>query len=150
MYHSTPRSIESDLGFVHLIEAARQAARHAYCPYSKFPVGAAVEVADGTIYQGGNVENASYGLSICAERSAIFAAIGGGWQSIRKIAVSCLKGDPGNPHTLMPCGACRQVMAEFGSPELVVMVDGVGVVSLADLLPNAFGFKESVGEFRPV
>jgi cytidine deaminase len=120
-----------------LLEEAREAARSAYCPYSHFPVGAAVETEDGGTYRGCNVENASYGLTICAERVAIFAAVADGKRPVT-VAVTCVKGDPNEPETLMPCGACRQVMREFLQEDAVVEVDKVGNFTLGQLLPKAF------------
>src|SRR5215471_10215397 len=112
-----------------LVEAARQAASNAYCKYSGFRVGAALIDDDGRQFAGCNVENASLGLSICAERAVIFAAVAGGARKIRKMAVSCRNGDAARPSTLMPCGACRQVIAEFVTPDFVLLVDGVGTLS---------------------
>jgi cytidine deaminase len=119
-----------------LIAAARSAQARAYAPYSKFRVGAAVEGMDGTVVTGCNVENASYGLTICAERAAVFAAINAGVKRLRR-AVVVSDVDP----PAAPCGACRQVLAEFG-PDLPI--DGVGskrtvTWRLSDLLPHAFG-----------
>jgi cytidine deaminase len=122
-----------------LIDAARAAQRRAYAPYSNFHVGAALESEDGTIYTGCNVENASYGLTICAERAAICAAVTAGARKFRRaVVVSDI--DP----PAAPCGACRQVLAEFG-PDL--RIDGVGpggTVSwtIAQLLPAAFGKEQ--------
>lgn len=121
-----------------LLTAAREAAGHAYCPYSNFHVGAAV-LADGRIFPGCNVENASYGLTICAERNAIFAAIASGARRIQAIALACVDATDAAPASLrMPCGACRQVMAEFADPRTPVHIDGVGTLTIADLLPSAF------------
>jgi cytidine deaminase len=119
-----------------LIAAARSAQARAYAPYSKFRVGAAVEGMDGTVVTGCNVENASYGLTICAERAAVFAAINAGVKRLRR-AVVVSDVDP----PAAPCGACRQVLAEFG---LDLPIDGVGskrtvTWRLSDLLPHAFG-----------
>ncbi len=119
-----------------LISAARSAQGRAYAPYSKFRVGAALESVDGKVFLGCNVENASYGLTICAERAAVFAAISAGVTRFRR-AVVVSDVDP----PAAPCGACRQVLAEFG---LDLPIDGVGskgVVHwrLSDLLPVAFG-----------
>jgi cytidine deaminase len=119
-----------------LIEAARSAQSRAYAPYSNFRVGAALEAVDGTVYTGCNVENASYGLTICAERAAISAAVGAGARRFRR-AVVVSDVDP----PAAPCGACRQVLAEFG---LDLPIDGVGsqrkvTWRLAELLPAAFG-----------
>jgi len=121
-----------------LLAAARAAAARAHAPYSDFRVGAAVW-AGGKLYTGCNIENASYGLTICAERVAIFAAIADGVRAIDELAVACVDVAPGgDPAGLMPCGACRQVMAEFAGPELPVQVDGAGTYRLDQLLPNAF------------
>jgi cytidine deaminase len=121
-----------------LLDVARAAATRAYARYSDFRVGAAVR-AGGKLYTGCNIENASYGLTICAERVAIFAAIADGARAIEELAVACVDVAPGaDPASLMPCGACRQVMAEFAGPELPVHVDRAGTFSLDQLLPNAF------------
>ena len=119
-----------------LISAARGAQARAYAPYSKFRVGAALESADGTVFLGCNVENASYGLTICAERAAVFAAVSAGVTRFRR-AVVVSDVDP----PAAPCGACRQVLAEFG---LDLPIDGIGSRTsvrwrLSDLLPAAFG-----------
>lgn len=119
-----------------LISAARRAQALAYAPYSKFRVGAALESVDGDVFLGCNVENASYGLTICAERAAVCAAVSAGVTRFRR-AVVVSDVDP----PAAPCGACRQVLAEFG---LDLPIDGVGskgVVRwrLSDLLPVAFG-----------
>lgn len=121
-----------------LLAAARAAAGRAYAGYSNFRVGAAVR-AGGKLYTGCNIENASYGLTICAERVAIFAAIADGARAIEELAVACVDVAQGaDPAGLMPCGACRQVMAEFAGPELLVHVDRAGSFTLDQLLPNAF------------
>lgn len=122
-----------------LVAAARAAAKQAYCPYSKFHVGAAV-VSGNHIFTGCNVENASYGLAICAERVAIFKMISAGFEKIDAIAVACTDVNPEDPDSSkMPCGACRQVIAEFASPETPVFVDGWRDVPLSQLLPSPFG-----------
>ena len=122
-----------------LTQAARDAQRHAYAPYSHFPVGAALEADDGRIFAGCNVENASYGLTICAERAAVAAAVLAGAQRFRR-AVVVTDVDP----PAAPCGACRQVLAEFG-PQLVV--EAVGPASsrrwtMSELLPDAFAREQ--------
>ena len=115
------------------------ARRAAYAPYSAFPVGAAVRSASGAIHTGVNVENASYGLSICAERAAIVQAIAAGHRHVEAIAVACIDAPvDGARGSLMPCGACRQVIAEFGAPDTPVFVDGAGSFTLDALLPEAF------------
>jgi len=121
-----------------LLVAARDAAQRAYVPYSSFRVGAAVLTADGTVIPGCNVENASYGLANCAERTALFAAVAGGHRDLVAIAVTCLDGDVTQPATLMPCGACRQVMVELLPSHAPVVVDGVGITTVDALLPEAF------------
>jgi cytidine deaminase len=121
-----------------LLSAARKAGKRAYCPYSQFPVGAAVETDLGR-FTGCNIENASYGLAVCAERVALFTAIAAGATRIDHLAVSCLQaGETDPPGSRMPCGACRQVIAEFMLPDATVTVDGAGVWRVADLLPQAF------------
>jgi cytidine deaminase len=117
-----------------LIDAARAARDHAYAPYSGFRVGAAV-LADGRIVPGCNVENASYGLTVCAERAAVFAAVGAGVRRIDAVAVVTDADQP-----VAPCGACRQVLHEFG-PGMAVILAGREIrrFTLADLLPDAFG-----------
>jgi cytidine deaminase len=122
----------------HLLAEARIHGERAHVPYSNFRVGAAVLSADGVTIGGCNVENASYGLANCGERTAMFAAVAAGHSDLVALAVSCLDGDPAQPATLMPCGACRQVMVELLRPDAVVVVDGVGHFGLDDLLPNAF------------
>lgn len=125
-----------------LLARARGAAQTAYAPYSKFRVGAAVLAGD-KIYTGCNIENASYGLTACAERVAIFNAISDGNTKIGMIAISCVDVAPDGPASQrMPCGACRQVMAEFGGQDLPVMIDGVGEHPLSDLLPLPFALKD--------
>lgn len=94
--------------------------------------------ADGRIFEGCNIENASYGLAICAERVALFNAVAAGAGKIERLAVSCPNGTPQLPATLMPCGACRQVMAEFLAPDAEILVCGVGTFRLDALLPDAF------------
>ncbi len=96
-----------------LVHSARTAAEQSYSPYSGFRVGAALRCADGSIFYGTNVENRSYGLTICAERSAVFAAIAAGRHDFECIAIY----SPDSPHPLPPCGACRQVLSEFAGPD---------------------------------
>lgn len=124
-----------------LVEAARRAAQNAYCPYSHFPVGAAVETDMG-IFVGCNIENASYGLSCCAERVALFSAIAQGARRFLRLAVSCPQTVPGAPfESRVPCGACLQVIAQFLPIEAPLLIDGVGRKFLKDLLPYPFSLK---------
>lgn len=120
-----------------LLRRARDAAGCSYSPYSKFRVGAACVDGDGMIYEGTNVENASYGLTMCAERVAIFKAISCGAKRIEQIAVACVDASDASV-SRMPCGACRQVMAEFMIPDGLVHIDGVDTHRLSNLLPMAF------------
>ena len=121
-----------------LLKAARQAADKAHCPYSNFHVGAAVRCTDGTVVTGCNVENASFGLTICAERVALFSCVAQGLQPL-ELAVSCVDAlDQARPASRMPCGACRQVMQELMPQQATVQIDGVGTRRLTDLLPDAF------------
>ena len=119
-----------------LLNCAINSKQYSYSPYSSFSVGAAVMTEDGSIFKGTNIENASYGLSICAERIAIFNAISAGHKKIKSIAVSCPKSK--NKNSLMPCGACLQVMSEFGSEEMTIIVDNVGEFELKSLLKLPF------------
>jgi cytidine deaminase len=122
-----------------LREAAIEASRHAYAPYSRFHVGAAALVDDGRVIRGANVENASYGLGLCAECGLVSALVasGGG----RLVAVAVVAGD-GQP--LMPCGRCRQLLWEHGGPTCVVDGDGTPR-PLSELLPGAFDEASMVG-----
>ena len=123
-----------------LIQAAREAAQQAYCPYSNYPVGAAVLAEDGQVYSGCNVENTSYGLTMCAERVAIFKAASHGCRTFAALAVA--GGNDAKPAT--PCGACRQVFAEFAAAETPVFIAPLGKggrvteTTLGALLPMAF------------
>lgn len=121
-----------------LLNQARAARARAYAPYSKFQVGAAVLGASGKVYTGSNIENASYGLTVCAERVAIFKAISEGETSLKRIAISCPTSADGPVESLMPCGACRQVMSEFFPQDTPVEIDNVGKISLQELLPMGF------------
>ena len=119
-----------------LIAAARRARRYARADYSKFKVGAALETADGTIFTGCNIENASYGLTLCAERVAMFKALSEGHKKFRRIAVAFDTTAP-----TPPCGACRQILWEFGG-ELEILLANLnaprGRYQLRDLLPLPF------------
>jgi cytidine deaminase len=121
-----------------LLHEAQSAALGAYAPYSRFRVGAAL-IAGGATFRGCNVENASFGLAICAERNAIFHAVAAGHRRIETLALACIDAPAEAAASLMmPCGACRQVMAEFAGPDLPVIIAGVGLRRLRDLLPEAF------------
>jgi cytidine deaminase len=127
---------------VELTAAAAAVRERAYAPYSQFRVGAALRAADGTIYAGCNVENASYGLTICAERNAIAQAIAAGMRDFTAVAVVTENG-------VTPCGACRQVLVEFGSEMTVIVADTRGrrrIYALSELLLDAFGPKHLPGD----
>ena len=122
-----------------LIAAALEARGHAYAPYSQFPVGAAVLADDGSVFSGANVENSSYGLSLCAERVAAAAAIAAGHRQLTAVAVATAGGKT-------PCGACRQFLAEFGNEIEVLLVDveqphAVRTLALDALLPEKFDIR---------
>ena len=118
-----------------LLNAALSARERAYAPYSKFLVGAAVLAKSGKIYTGCNIENASYGLTVCAERNALFSAVGEGE---REFTALCVVGDTEAP--ISPCGACRQVMAEFKVPRIILanLKGDVKEYTLEELLPYGF------------
>ena len=126
-----------------LLKLARQAMERSYAPYSKFQVGACVLCADGRVFQGCNVENASFGLTNCAERTAIFTAVSEGATEFEAIAIAARGAAP------WPCGACRQVLNEF-APDIRVLVtwdNGQSAsAKLTDLLPHGFGPKDLPGE----
>src|SRR5690606_922023 len=130
----------SNSQYSELIQAALDARRLAHAPYSKFAVGAALLTANGEIISGVNVENASYGMTICAERSAIVAAVSQGFREFVAIAVA-------TPGGHSPCGACRQVLAEFTPDLLVLLVDADNPdqppqqLRLSELLPYSFHFS---------
>jgi cytidine deaminase len=119
-----------------LIRQARQARGHAYAPYSGYAVGAAVLAASGGIFPGANVENAAYPSGVCAERAAVFNAVGAGERRIIAVVVASENGGT-------PCGSCRQVLSEFGPEADVLLIDDAGRVvaetTVAQLLPHAFG-----------
>ena len=122
-----------------LVRRAVEARKRAYAPYSGFAVGAALLAADGRVFAGCNVENASYGLTVCAERTALFKAISEGAREFEAIAIACGEGP------CAPCGACRQVLYEFAPDLLVIMTDAAGgevrEARLSELLPRGFGPK---------
>ena len=122
-----------------LLRAAAIAAKNAHAPYSKFRVGSALLADDGKIFNGCNVENASYGLTICAERNAVFSAVASGKKKFSAIAIVASGDKP--PY---PCGACRQVLAEFCGPETKVFIAPISkladfeTTTLGELLPKTF------------
>jgi cytidine deaminase len=124
-----------------LLAAARTTRDAAYAPYSgNFKVGAAVLTADGRIFTGCNIENASFGATMCAERVAIFAAVAAGQRQIKALAVIA-----DTPQPVAPCGLCRQVLQEFGPDCLVIMANLKGeyqAAMMAQLLPHAFEFRQ--------
>jgi cytidine deaminase len=128
-----------------LVELAKEAMTHAYAPYSGFKVGAALLCADGTVYQGCNIENAAYGPTNCAERTAFFKAVYEGHREFTAIAIC--GGMGGKISSLCsPCGVCRQVMTEFCSPDFLIhMTDSSGAITtmtLAQLMPLSFSGQE--------
>ncbi len=121
-----------------LIKAAKQASKFAYAPYSKFKVGAAIITDKGKIYTGANIENASYGLTVCAERVTIFKAITDGEKKFKVIAIYT-----NTKNFTVPCGACLQVMQEFSPKLYVILINGKNEIkqyNLSSLLPHAFEF----------
>jgi len=141
MTHSVPAMPITDATLSEMRRLAREAAKHAYAPYSGFLVGAAALGGSGRMYAGANVENASYGLSMCAERSAIFRALADGEHRIQAL---CLY--TATPAASTPCGACRQVIQEFGPDALVVCCtdddDRERRYALRELLPDPFGLRK--------
>ena len=127
-----------------LIDLAKEAMAHAYAPYSHFHVGAALLCADGTVYQGANIENAAYGECVCAERNAVFKAVYDGHRDFTAIAI--VGGREGVIDSCCaPCGACRQVLGEFCGDDLAIyLVDAAGSIqklTLGQLLPWSFSGK---------
>lgn len=123
-----------------LLKHAKDAAAVAYAPYSGFRVGAAVRAADGEVYRGANVENASYGVTICAEQAAAAAAVSAGRREFSAIAVASPDG-----HPVWPCGSCLQVLSEFGPNLLVIAESESGrpvTKTIEDLLPTPFGLPK--------
>jgi len=129
-------------GYDRLIEEARKAREKAYTPYSKFKVGAAVLTSDGKIFSGCNIENASFSLTMCAERVAVFKAISEGANKLKAVAIIA---DTSRPCT--PCGACRQVISEFGKNIVLIMANlrgDIEIKKINKLLPNAFNRDELI------
>lgn len=133
---------ESNMTDKELIKKAYSAIEQAYAPYSGFKVGAAV-IADGNVYTGCNIENASYGATMCAERCAIFKAVSDGHRTIDKIAIVSSMHD-----FTMPCGICRQVMAEFMSDGSIIVTNDKEIkeFKISDLLPAAFSLADMKGQ----
>jgi cytidine deaminase len=123
-----------------LCQAAQEAAKLAYAPYSKFRVGAAILTGAGAIYTGVNVENASYGLTLCAERTAFAKAVSEGQRNFRAVAVACIDGVgvADNIQEFMPCGACRQWMVEFAKDAEIIICGVERVFRVDELMPIAF------------
>ncbi len=123
----------------HLVQLALAARRYAYAPYSRYAVGAALRTASGRLYTGCNIENAAYPTGVCAERVAVFKAVSDGERQFDVLAVVTANGGS-------PCGACRQVMAEFGLETVVLIADGAGKIILETtvgaLLPGAFTARD--------
>ena len=121
---------------IDLVKIANQVRKWAYTPYSKYTVGAAVLTDSGRIYDGVNIENAAYPVTVCAERTAIFKAVSNGERKFQAIAVVTKNGGT-------PCGSCRQVMAEFSPDMLVILANEkekiTAEIKMSDLLPGAFG-----------
>lgn len=126
-----------------LIHLALDARKMAYVPYSHYCVGAAVLTENGKIYQGGNIENASYGATNCAERTAVFKAVSDGERKITAIAITGGMEDSEPADYAYPCGICRQVLAEFGQKDMEIIVaksdTDYKIYTLQELLPNSFG-----------
>ena len=123
-----------------LMAMAKEVMKSAYAPYSHFSVGAAVETDDGEVYCGCNIENSSYGATICAERTAISKAVSEGYRRITRIAIC-----DSNNSFAWPCGICRQVMSEFAVEDFYVILEDNGKLSnffLKELLPNSFSGKD--------
>ena len=146
--HIPSREIDLDPAFAEkLLEAARTAAAHCYAPFSGFPVGAALIMADdpdGQIITGCNVENSAYGETLCAERNAITTAATRGFRKIALIALSTPKTKNAALADRAPCGACRQVIHEFSTEQTLILIDAPGVPELLDiprLLPYPFRLK---------
>jgi homotetrameric cytidine deaminase len=141
MKHAMNDQSSPETALVSLLDRARQAAQHAYAPYSGFRVGAAIRLTNGEIVTGANVENVSFGLTICAERSALVQAVSQFGPEIRVEAVAIANL---NSVASPPCGACRQVLSEFILPDAPVIFPSTGgdrTMSFSELLPLAFEMK---------
>ncbi len=127
-----------------LIAKAREVRKNAYVPYSKFPIGAAILTEDNKVFTGCNIENAAYGLTNCAERTAIYKAIATGYRKFKAIAIIA---DTEKPIT--PCGSCRQVLLEFGTNIKVIMTNFNGdeeIKTISELLPSSFSREDIKSE----
>lgn len=127
-----------------LMAAASQAIENAHAPYSNYKVGAALLCSDTTVFKGCNIENSSFGLTNCAERTAVFSAVAAGQTEFKAIAIAA-SGDSAP----FPCGACRQVLAEFCGPDFPIYIagaDGCEATTLGELLPHSFKFRSSNGK----
>ena len=133
----------TELEIQNLMERAIKARENSYSPYSHFAVGAALLCEDGTLYEGCNIENASYGLTNCAERTAIFKAVSEGHIKFKALAVVA---DTEGP--CAPCGACRQVMAEFKIPLIIMgnLMGNIKIVTIEELLPFSFSECDVIGK----
>ncbi|MEZ7554230.1 cytidine deaminase [Veillonella atypica] len=133
----------TELEIQNLMERAIKARENSYSPYSHFAVGAALLCEDGTIFEGCNIENASYGLTNCAERTAIFKAVSEGHITFKALAVVA---DTEGP--CAPCGACRQVMAEFKIPLIIMgnLMENIKIVTMEELLPFSFSECDVIGK----
>ena len=140
---------KTELPFSEMIEKAIAMLKYSYAPYSNFFVGATLLCSDGKIYTGCNIENAAFGPSNCAERTAFFKAVSEGEKSFAAIAI--VGGSKGKIESYCaPCGVCRQVMAEFCSGDFKIITaksaDDYKIQTLAELLPNSFGGSEKIGQ----
>ena len=133
----------TELEIQKLMDCAIKARKNAYSPYSHFAVGAALLCEDGTLYEGCNIENVSYGLTNCAERTAIFKAVSEGHIKFKALAVVA---DTEGP--CAPCGACRQVMAEFKIPLIIMgnLMGNIKIVTIEELLPFSFSECDVIGK----
>lgn len=133
----------TELEIQKLMDCAIKARKNAYSPYSHFAVGAALLCEDGTLFEGCNIENASYGLTNCAERTAIFKAVSEGHTKFKALAVVA---DTEGP--CAPCGACRQVMAEFKIPLIIMgnLMGNIKIVTIEELLPFSFSECDVIGK----
>lgn len=122
-----------------LLDTASASAKNTYSPHSRFPVGSAVLTGSGLIFPGTNIENASYGLTMCGDRAAIFNAVSNGHHDIEAMAISCPDApQDGKINYRMPCGACRQVMVEFMDEDAPIIIKDVGTFTVGQLLPMPF------------